>query len=165
MSVFSSSGSQNRVPLIAYKNSPNNLYSFSTFHMKTSKKPTEIVVYPQTNSPNNILVSEEALSEVGKVLQELMMGDYSENTKTAVIADISNFFKWYIDINNETFSFTRCLKRDCVDYKYSLIEDGKAPATINRRLSHIKIFFYKALELDFISKNPMQGVKQLPRVQ
>lgn len=134
--------------------------------MKTTKNTLDIVVYPEENSPNNILVpqiSGQGQQEVLEVLENILQRDYAPRTKQALLADVKQFIEWYQETNGEAFQFARCIQRDCIDYKHMLIAEWKSANTINRRLSHLKIFFAQALEMAHISKSPMQGVRQLPK--
>lgn len=134
--------------------------------MKTTKNTLDMTVYPTENSPTNIIVSdisERWQQEVLEVLASIFQRDYAPRTKEAVLADVRQFIGWYQEMNQEVFQFQRCIQRDCIDYKHMLISEWKSANTINRRLSHLKIFFSEALEMEYISKSPMQGVRQLPK--
>jgi integrase len=48
---------------------------------------------------------------------------------------------------------------DALDFKASMIARKLAAATINKRLSHCRMFFADAVERELISKNPFQRVK------
>lgn len=125
--------------------------------MKEAEISMNPVDYPRRNSLNN------NSEDFGLAFDTLMSSDYWDNTKRAIFADMKDFVGWYNWINDEPFDFRRCSRRDIIDYKAWLIHEEKSTSTINRRLSHLKLFFKTGLELWFISKLPTQGVKQLPR--
>lgn len=132
-------------------------------------------VYPTTEIINNfsdtfeMLVIDEAnenhTQEFFLVLRELLISDHSTNTKKAIISDMKLFYTWYGTYNSEVFTFKRCIKDDIISYKAHLLNEQKASRSINRKLSHLRIFFRKAEELEYISKNPTTGVRKLPAPQ
>ena len=106
--------------------------------------------YPTENSRHN------TLSEFQIVLEALFASDYGYHTKQAIWFDMKDFYSWYTRINAEEFSFKRCIQRDIIDYKAWLLSSDKSPATINRRLSSLRLFFQKAQEMEYIEKLPTQ---------
>lgn len=106
--------------------------------------------YPIENSRHN------TLTEFQEVLEALLASDYGYHTKQAIWFDMKDFYSWYTKVNAEEFYFQRCIQRDIIDYKAWLLSQGKSPATINRRLSSLKLFFQKAQELEYIDKLPTQ---------
>lgn len=135
--------------------------------MKTIKNTLDIAVYPIQNSPTNIItgdIPDRWQQEIFEVLSSIFERDYAPRTKEAVLADVRQFMGWYQEVNQEVFQFRRCVQRDCIDYKHMLISEWKSANTINRRLSHLKIFFSEALEMEYTSKSPMQWIKQLPKL-
>jgi site-specific recombinase XerD len=106
--------------------------------------------YPTENSRHN------TLSEFQIVLEALLSSDYGYHTKQAIWFDMKDFYSWYTKVNAEEFSFQRCIQRDIIDYKASLLTLDKSPATINRRLSSLRLFFLKAEEMEYIEKIPTQ---------
>ena len=115
--------------------------------------------YPTENSRHN------TLTEFQSVLEALLSSDYGYHTKQAIWFDMKDFYSWYTKVNAEDFSFKRCIQRDIIDYKTSLLASDKSPATINRRLSSLRLFFQKAQEMEYIEKLPTQGVKKIPKVR
>lgn len=132
-------------------------------------------VYPLSEIINNFSTAIEVV-EVGnsshnsakeflEVLSELLNSDHSNNTKKAIFSDMKLFCTWYSNYNKEDFNFKRCIKDDIIGYKAFLLSENKATRSINRKLSHLRIFFRKAEEMDYISKNPTIGVRKLPAPQ
>lgn len=99
------------------------------------------------------------------VLQELLNSDHSANTKKAIVSDMKQFYTWYHAYNKEVFQFSRCIKDDIISYKTQLLAEQKATRSINRKLSHLRIFFRKAEEMNYTSLDPTQGVRKLPAPQ
>lgn len=134
-----------------------------------------VPAYPTSDIINNfsdrieMLVIDESnenhTQEFFLVLRELLISDHSTNTKKAIISDMKLFYTWYGAYNNEVFTFKRCIKDDILSYKAHLLNEQKASRSINRKLSHLRIFFRKAEELEYISKNPTTGVRKLPAPQ
>ena len=132
-------------------------------------------VYPSPEIINNFSdtfemagideVNEKHTQEFFIVLRELLNSDHSTNTKKAIISDMKLFYTWYEKYNSEVFTFKRCIKNDIISYKAYLLSEQKATRSINRKLSHLRIFFRKAEELGYIGKNPTIGVRKLPAPQ
>ncbi len=132
-------------------------------------------VYPISEITNNfskplevIEVGEKAESSTEEfiiVLWELLRSDHSQNTKKAILSDMKLFYSWYCEYNRENFSFLRCLRDDIISYKTHLIDTKKASRSVNRKLSHLRIFFRKAEEMEYIKKDPTIWVRKLPSPQ
>ena len=105
------------------------------------------------------------LNEFQEVLETLLSSDYGYHTKQAIWFDMKDFYSWYTQVNAEEFSFKRCIQRDIIDYKAWLLSSDKSPATINRRLSSLRLFFQKAQEMEYVEKLPTQWVKKIPKVR
>lgn len=139
------------------------------------KTTTLTTVYPSSEITNNFLPTLDIVEVGGKdsktsdefllVLQELLSSDHSINTKKAIVSDMKHFYGWYSDYNKEVFTFIRCIKDDIIGYKASLLSENKATRSINRKLSHLRIFFRKAQEMDYITKDPTIWVRKLPAPQ
>lgn len=93
------------------------------------------------------------------------LGDFlSADTKRAYQNDLADFFNFVasggdrIAHPRDIFAYHFQLYRD------HLIKDGKASATVNRKLVAIRSFMKWALATKMIDHNPLQAVK-LPRVQ
>lgn len=128
--------------------------------METSTKRSHVC---RQNSLNNVLADPKPLSnEVALVVTSMMGRDYSHNTKKAIEADIKNFLVWYEAKNEESFSFSRIIQRDVLDYRRDSQTSGLSVATINRRLVTIRRFLAEAIATGRLSVNPADGVKQLP---
>ncbi|HRI36680.1 MAG TPA: phage integrase N-terminal SAM-like domain-containing protein [bacterium] len=105
---------------------------------------------------------EKASPEVMETLKTLMERDYSDHTKKALFLDIREFVRWYEGEYGERFTFGRIIRQDIIDFRESLKRLGRAVATINRKLASLRLFFEVAVELEYIKKNPVHGVKSLP---
>lgn len=106
--------------------------------------------YPTQDSRHN------TLTEFQEVLEALLSSDYGHHTKQAIWFDMKDFYSWYTKANVEEFSFQRCIQRDIIDYKAWLLSSDKSPATINRRLSSLRLFFQKAQDMEYVEKLPTQ---------
>ncbi len=112
------------------------------------------VNYPVTNSPNNV-------SDVQRVAEKLLNRDVSPNTLKALVSDMRYFFKWYSDKNGEEFSFERVLQRDVIDFRDDMQRNDLKPATVNRRLVNVRLLLKTAVDIEIISKNHAEDVKQI----
>lgn len=92
--------------------------------------------YPIENSINNLSlpIDPGAAQRIGSFLNR----DLSLNSKKAIQSDLKDFTYWYQKMNHEPFSFERLTEREAIEYKNRCIDDGKKPATINRRLITLK---------------------------
>jgi integrase/recombinase XerC len=89
--------------------------------------------------------------------------DYSPKTKIAFACDLQNFFSWFRKANDEDFSFGRVTTADVSSFRDHLRAEGKAVATVNRRLNAIRAYMAWAVEEGLISSNPASKVKELKR--
>ena len=125
-------------------------------------------IYPLPEITNNFVsvktVENENMpsEEFFIVLEEILSSDHSTNTKKAIVSDMKHFYRWYISYNKEVFAFARCIRDDVIAYKANLLSENKATRSINRKLSHLRIFFRKAQEMEYITKDPTMGVRKLP---
>ena len=117
--------------------------------------------YPQIISLNNFS-PQIGTSESSEVYQNLIKRDYSQNTQTAIKADLRDFVQWYIGRNSEAFDVKRLTEREVAEYKQFYIEKGLAPRTINRKLVSLSLYCQTAVELELRHDNPTKRIKQLP---
>lgn len=89
--------------------------------------------------------------------------DYSAKTKIAFATDLQNFARWFQKANNEDFNLGRVTGADIASYRDHLRNDGKAVATVNRRLNALRSYLAWAVEQGLISSNPASKVKELKR--
>jgi integrase/recombinase XerC len=93
--------------------------------------------------------------------------DRSEHTVAAYAGDVAAFFAWLaerLDKNAEPIEVTVF---DLKKYREYLLDQGRKPAGINRRLAALRTFFNWAIEKELATTNPvqtLQGVKQDRRV-
>ncbi|MFZ2024674.1 MAG: site-specific integrase [Microgenomates group bacterium] len=102
----------------------------------------------------------------------LIKQNASEVTRKNYLADIRNFFKWLnICITNGSITLrenaekplTRITNEIIETFKRSLITSQTPIATINRRLSALRMFFQFANLEQKITENPMMLVRNIPR--
>lgn len=115
------------------------------------------------NSLNNVSVDPRTYSiEVSQVVTGMMERDCGQNTKKALLSDLRSFLSWYEAKNEESFSFSRAIQRDVLDFRRDSQSLGFSVATINRRLVTVRRFFTEAIAGGHLSTNPTDGVRQLP---
>lgn len=100
-----------------------------------------------------------------QIFTEILWRDYSENTKRAITRDLKEFYAWYWIKNNETFSFSRLVNMDIVDFKVELIQKWQKPASINRKLSSIKILCLEAVSQWVAREDLMKGIKSMKKTE
>jgi len=96
----------------------------------------------------------------------------SEITRKNYLADIRHFFQWLltsarelgIELREDEDKPLRPITSDHIEnYKQSM-RIGQTPvATVNRRLSSLRMFFQFAEAHNLIGTNPMMGVRNIPR--
>jgi integrase/recombinase XerD len=97
-------------------------------------------------------------------LQMLIEDDTSPKTHEAYLGDLNGFKKW-VESNSDTFEPSEIITLDIVQYRNWLQEEGRAPATINRKLVAIKRYCQHLVDIDVLSKDPSKKVKLVPEVE
>ena len=107
--------------------------------------------------------AEKCSDNVFAISDFLASRDYSAKTKIAFANDLQNFASWFQKANNEDFNLGRVTGADIASYRDHLRNDGKAVATVNRRLNAIRAYMAWAVEQGLISSDPASKVKELKR--
>lgn len=91
------------------------------------------------------------------VFEKSLRPDYSPKTHKAIIFDISHFFSFYLGEKKvESLSLNSLTKEDIEAYqKFCKDTLRHAPATIQRRLLHLRQLFQIGVEMKKIRNNPM----------
>lgn len=89
--------------------------------------------------------------------------DYSAKTRIAFATDLQNFARWFQQANAERFELGRVTAADVSAYRDFLRADGKAVATVNRRLNALRSYLGWAVEQGLMAVNPATKVKELKR--
>lgn len=104
----------------------------------------------------------------------LVTQNASEITRKNYLADIRNFFKWLnncitigsVALHENVEKPLQSITGDVIElFKLSLITSKTPTATINRRLSALRMFFQFAVITRKISENPMTLVHNIPRTE
>lgn len=93
--------------------------------------------------------------------------DRSEHTVAAYTGDVAAFFAWLAERLGEAVEPVAVTFFDVKKYREHLLDAGRKPAGINRRLAALRTFFNWAIEQKLATTNPaqaLQGVKQDRRV-
>jgi len=87
-----------------------------------------------------------------------------QNTMDAYLSDINIFHRFCIDyFDTEEVDIQSIETRTIRDYLISLLREKKTNKTISRNVSALKMFFKYLLLHEYITKNPMKGIKN-PKV-
>lgn len=114
--------------------------------------------YPQKLTINN----SEQTAEIA--FQQLLdTQDYSDSTKVAFLQDWLSFLSYQEEQYAESFNPLKTLEGDVTSFKRALIESGKKPATVNRRLSSVRVLFRLLHDKGYIPLNPTLTVKRIPK--
>ena len=93
--------------------------------------------------------------------------DRSAHTVAAYAGDVAAFFTWLAERLGEAVEPVAVTVFDVRKYREHLLDGGRKPAGINRRLAALRTFFNWAIEQQLATTNPaqpLQGVKQDRRV-
>lgn len=104
---------------------------------------------------------------LGSFKDHLRRLDRSEHTVEAYAGDVAAFFAWLAERLGEAVEPVAVTFFDVKKYREHLIDQGRKPAGINRRLAALRTFFNWAIEEKLATTNPaqaLQGVKQDRRV-
>lgn len=96
-----------------------------------------------------------------RVAEAIFQRDCSINTHKAFASDMRHYLGWFQGKNGYSFSFQKASPRDVSDYKIDQQHEAFAPATINRRLINVRLFYKTAVNLGIITSNPAEGVKHV----
>lgn len=88
--------------------------------------------------------------------------DASKKTIQNYSTDLRMFMEWYSGEIQEPFSVQNISAYDVKRYKEILGEQGRKPATINRKLISLKMFFDFAVDSEWIDKSPARKIKHVP---
>jgi site-specific recombinase XerD len=93
--------------------------------------------------------------------------DRSEHTVEAYTGDVAAFFAWLAERLSRNAEPVEVTTFDLQKYRQALLDQGRKPAGINRRLAALRTFFDWAIDARLATANPvqtLQGVKQDRRV-
>lgn len=90
--------------------------------------------------------------------------DYAESSRRAIRSDLIRFGRWYVEANNEPFTWHRVVTRDVSDFREHLVRvEGRAIATVNRCLVMVRRVFDWLVSMGELSSSPAKSVKELRR--
>jgi site-specific recombinase XerD len=100
-------------------------------------------------------------------LADLARQEAAKKTVANYRSDLRGFARWLKDATGEDFAAAAITPTDVRDYKGFLqTTQGRAPATINRRLAALRTFFRWAIGAGRVGEDPtlqVRGVKSVPR--
>ncbi len=86
-----------------------------------------------------------------------------EKTWRAYRSDLTLFATWFTQSTGDAFEATKLTRIDVRDYKQRLLSvEGKAAATVNRRLAALRAFSAWAKRQGLISELPTEGIADVP---
>src|SRR3712207_3587781 len=108
------------------------------------------------------MMTEEQPHDITAFLSDLARQDGSELTWQAYRSDLNGFARWFTQTRGEPFTAQNLTRIDVRDYKQRLqTVEGKAPATINRRLAALRAFGQWAKGKKLVSELPTEGIKDV----
>jgi site-specific recombinase XerD len=104
---------------------------------------------PQAKSYTNQY--HDYLTQIGK----------SPHTVRAYSNDIRHFINWFRQTNGRDFNLQAVDPRDSHDYRSYLLQNGRRPATINRRLKALKSIFRWANREKLVTDSPFEIIETI----
>lgn len=83
------------------------------------------------------------------------------HTVHAYCSDMLHFTTWFEQINGGDFNLQAVDPRDIHDYRSYLLQNGRKPATINRRLMALKSIFRWAKREKLVTDNPFEIIETI----
>ena len=87
-------------------------------------------------------------------VRSLQAQDRSPHTVSAYESDVRGFFNWLTEQLGETVPPVEVTAFDIQRYRDHLIELGRKPSTVNRKLAALRVFFDWAVQQEHASTNP-----------
>src|SRR5215207_7743978 len=107
---------------------------------------------PQTQAP-----------DITAFLTDLAREPRSEKTWQAYRSDLNLFARWLTQTTGDAFSAKTLTRIDVRDYKQHLLSvEGRAAATVNRRLAALRAFGAWAKKKRLITELPTEGIGDVP---
>jgi integrase/recombinase XerC len=78
----------------------------------------------------------------------------SANTIRAYLQDLNHFAHWYVQTTGEEFQAKLVDSTELIEYRRALIQGGRRPQTINRRLVALRRYFKWAKQQNLCLENP-----------
>lgn len=101
-----------------------------------------------------------------KFVGHLRAQDRSERTTRGYLEDVRGFASWFEQTNGEDFSPTSVTPLDVREYKQHLYAVRRLkPATVNRRLVALKVFFAWAVREGLVASNPAVNIEMVKQVK
>jgi integrase/recombinase XerC len=85
----------------------------------------------------------------------------SANTVKAYVHDVGAFASWFEQTTGDEFAPGLVDPREITDYRGFLLQRGRSPATINRRLVSLRRYFLWAKKQEMISNTPFEMLERV----
>src|SRR5215212_9109771 len=102
-------------------------------------------------------------ADITAFLTDLARQPRSAKTWTAYRSDLNLFANWLTQTTGDAFSVGTLTRIDVRDYKQHLLAvEGRAAATVNRRLAALRAFCGWAKQQGLLSELPTEGIADVP---
>ena len=105
--------------------------------------------------------------EITQFIADLKRQEAAAKTVANYLSDLNCFARWFTQTTGEGFAAANVTPTDIRDYRsYLQTTQGRAPATVNRRLAALRRFFGRAIGAGVTSENPtlsVKGVQSVPQ--
>jgi len=105
--------------------------------------------------------------EITQFIADLKRQEAAAKTVANYLSDLNCFARWFTQTTGEGFAAANVTPTDIRDYRsYLQTTQGRAPATVNRRLAALRRFFGWAIGAGVASENPtlsVKGVQSVPQ--
>lgn len=100
-------------------------------------------------------------ARLDEFVTHLRTRDLSRYTVTGYRRNVAWFFAWLKEQTGRDMPLAEVTTFDLQRYRDHLIDAGRKPSTINRRLAALRAFFAWAAEQDHTAINPAAGIKSI----
>src|SRR3712207_791560 len=102
-------------------------------------------------------------ADITAFLADLALTAKGEKTWRAYRSDLNLFARWFTQTTGDPFEARKLTRIDVRDYKQHLLAaEGKAAATINRRLAALRAFCMWAKQTGRVSELATEGIADVP---
>lgn len=102
---------------------------------------------------------------VGRFLEHLRDKDAAPTTVESYGYDLAKFECWYLETSGREIDVSAVGPLDLAEFRQFLLNGGQRPATINRILAALSVFFDWAVKEGYARTNPARDVKRVRQVK
>jgi len=110
-----------------------------------------------------IVTQEEVIVNIDAFLQYLRTEDRADRTIDGYTRDLANFLAWFEQTTGRQPQPAIITPLDIRAYRHHLQHEKRMkPASVNRHLAALRVYFRWAAETDLITSNPATSIRMVP---